>query len=317
VPPTAPAVGPSFDCGAAHQPLAVTICADPTLSLTDLRYAQAYQALRQVSADDTKWSLQQEAISFLTDVKARCGLSSQGPAPPLTEQLRSCISTAYDKQRSEWITRLPPVAVPEVSRRIDQHIALQRDLSEVGFLPTSAAIDGVYGSATRAAITAWQKARRHPATAFLSDEEAKVLSDQATAHRGLPLVGQPTSVTNPSRPDAYSQGIADWRDLKRWSDSQTGDQGTGVQYWEANRNVPGHASCAEMAEKRLVSGGDKSAFRAGCEEAKRRLDPIDDHRLTDPEYRAGFSSEASVAPLKSTTALPPGTIVPPPPNTRP
>jgi peptidoglycan hydrolase-like protein with peptidoglycan-binding domain len=143
-----------------------------------------------VSADDRKWSLQQDAISFLTDVKARCGLSSQGPAPPLTEQLRSCISTAYDKQRSEWITRLPPVAVPEVSRRIDQHIALQRDLSEVGFLPTSAAIDGVYGSTTRAAITAWQKARRHPATGFLSDEEANVLSDQATAHRGRPLGGQ-------------------------------------------------------------------------------------------------------------------------------
>jgi len=71
-----------------------------------------------------------------------------------------------------------------------------------------------------------------------------------------------------------------------------------------------------MAEKRLAGGVDKSAFRTGCEEAKRRLDPIDDRRRTDLEYRAGFSSEASIAPLKSTTALPPGTIVPPP-NTRP
>jgi hypothetical protein len=71
-----------------------------------------------------------------------------------------------------------------------------------------------------------------------------------------------------------------------------------------------------MAEQRLVGGGDKSAFRAGCEEAKRRLDPIDDRRRSDPEYRAGFSGEATVAPLKSTTALSPGTIVPPP-NTRP
>jgi len=71
-----------------------------------------------------------------------------------------------------------------------------------------------------------------------------------------------------------------------------------------------------MAEKRLVGRGDKSAFRAGCDEAKRRLDPIDDRRRTDPEYRAGFSSEVSIAPLESTTALPPGAIVPPP-NTRP
>jgi peptidoglycan hydrolase-like protein with peptidoglycan-binding domain len=277
---------------------------------------QAYQALRQASADDRKWSLQQEAIGFLADAQARCGLSSQGPAPPLTEQLRSCISTAYDKQRSAWITRLPPVAVPEVSRQIDKHIALQRDLSEVGYLPTSAAIDGVYGPTTRAAIAAWQKARGHPATTFLSDEEARLLSNEATAHRGQPLGGQPTPVTSPSRPDAYSQGVVDWSDLKRWSDSQIGEQGTGVQYWEANRNVPGHVSCAEMAEKRMVGGADKSAFRAGCEEAKRRLDPIDDRRRTDPESRAGFNNEASIAPLKSTTALPSGTIVPPP-NIRP
>jgi Protein of unknown function (DUF4236)/Putative peptidoglycan binding domain len=314
VPPTAPAVGPSFDCRVAHQPLAVTICADPTLSFTDLRYVQSYQALRQVSADDRKWGLRQEAISFLADVEARCGLSSQGRAPPFTEQLRTCISTAYDKQRSEWITRLPPVAVPEMSRQIDQHIALQRDLSEVGFLPTSAAIDGVYGPTTRAAIAAWQNARGHPTTAFLSDEEAKLLSDEAIAHRGRLLGGQPTSVTSPSSPDAYSQGSADWRDLKRWSDSQTDEEGTGVHYWEANRNVPGHASCAEMAGKRLVGGGDRSAFRVGCEEAKQRLDPIDDRRRTDPEYRAGFSHEAGIAPLKSTTALPPGTILPPPNN---
>ena len=46
---THPAVGPSFNCGAAHQPLARVICADPTLSATDLRYVQAYQALRQAS----------------------------------------------------------------------------------------------------------------------------------------------------------------------------------------------------------------------------------------------------------------------------
>ena len=310
-----PSVGPSFDCGAARQPLAVTICADPTLSLTDLRYMQAYQALRQASADDRKRSLQQEEISFLAEVKARCGLSSLGPAPPFTEQLRSCISTAYDKERLEWITRLPPVAVPEVSRRIDQHIALQRDLSELGFLPTSAPIDGVNGPATRTAIVAWQGARGRPATAFLSDEEAKLLSAEADTHRERSLSRLPWSATSPPGSDAYSRGIADWRDLKRWSDSQTGEQGAGVQYWEANRNVPGHASCVKMAESRL--GGDKLAFRVGCEEAERRLDPIDDRRHTDPEYRAGFSSEASSAPLNSTTALPPATIIPPLPNSRP
>jgi hypothetical protein len=182
--PPASAVRPSFDCRAARRPLAVTVCADPALSLTDLRYVQAYQALRQVSIDDKKSSVQKEAASFVAEVEARCGLSSQGPPPPLTEQLRSCISTAYDKQRSEWIVRLPSVATPEVSRQIDQHIALQSDLAAVGFLPASAPIDGVYGPTTRGAILAWQKSRGRPTTAFLSNEEAKQLSDEAaTLHR--------------------------------------------------------------------------------------------------------------------------------------
>jgi len=45
---------------------------------------------------------------------------------------------------------------------------------------------------------------------------------------------------------------------------------------------------------------------------------IDARRRTDPEYRAGFNSEANVAPLNSTNALLlPGISNPPPPNTRP
>lgn len=187
------AIGPSFNCGSAQQPLAKVICADPALSVVDLRYVQAYQALRQASADDRKWTLQQEAISFLANVEMHCGLPSQGAAPPVTEQLRSCISTAYDMQRSEWIGRLPIAALPEVSRGIDQHIELQRDLSELGFLPTNAPVDGVYGPATRIAITTWQKARGHVPTSFLSELEAKALSDEAITRRGNPLAGQPST----------------------------------------------------------------------------------------------------------------------------
>jgi uncharacterized protein len=39
-------VGPSFDCGKATHPLALTLCADTDLSRVDLMYVQAYQALR-------------------------------------------------------------------------------------------------------------------------------------------------------------------------------------------------------------------------------------------------------------------------------
>ena len=111
--------------------------------------------------------------------------------------------------------------------------------------------------------------------------------------------------------------MADWRDLKAWSDAQTGEAGAGVRYWEANRNVSGHASCAEMAARQTQAAGDKSAFLSGCQEAKRRLDPVDARRQSDSDYRAGFSSGAKAAPLSPTESLVPGTIVPPPPRDNP
>jgi peptidoglycan hydrolase-like protein with peptidoglycan-binding domain len=204
-----------------------------------------------------------------------------------------------------------------VYRPLDKHIAVQQDLIELGFLPAGATADGVYGPATRAAIVAWQEAHSQTPTAFLSDAETKLISDAATAHRGQSTSGQlaPTVGSLPS--DPYSQGMADWYDLKQWSDAQTGERGFGVQYWEGNRNVPGHASCAEMADKRAAAGVDRAAFLSGCDEAKRRLDPIDDRRRSDPAYKAGFSSGASGAPLQPSNTLGSGTLVSPLSPTRP
>jgi len=86
---------------------------------------------------------------------------------------------------------------------------------------------------------------------------------------------EPRQTVNPeqARLTLSGKGIADWRDLKAWSDAQTGEAGAGVRYWEAYRNVAGHASCAEMAARQTQAAGDKSAFLSGCQEAKRRLDP--------------------------------------------
>jgi hypothetical protein len=140
------------------------------------------------------------------------------------------------------------------------------------------------------------------------------MTGEAAAHRnGATGNGQ----FAPAPSDPYSNGMADWRDLKAWSDAQTGEAGAGVRYWEANRSVAGHASCAEMAARRTQVGGDKSAFLSGCEETKRRLDTVDARRQIDADYRAGFSGGAKAAPLSPPGSLVPGTILPPPPRDRP
>jgi hypothetical protein len=100
----------------------------------------------------------------------------------------------------------------------------------------------------------------------------------------------------PQASAAYRQGATDWQSYKAWSDAQTGDRRAGVNYWAANRNVRGHLPCNEEAEQYSYSAAAKMIFAAGCEDAKRRLDPIDARR-TDTQYRAGFNDEAARSPL--------------------
>jgi hypothetical protein len=90
---------------------------------------------------------------------------------------------------------------------------------------------------------------------------------------------------------SYGQGFADWQTYKPWFDAQTGDRAAGVRYWAANRNVPGHLSCTGAGSD-YKQFGDKLTFIVGCQEAERRLDPIDARRHSDPEYRLGFADAA-------------------------
>jgi Bacterial SH3 domain len=101
--------------------------------------------------------------------------------------------------------------------------------------------------------------------------------------------------TAPARSPAYQRGATDWNSLQQWFNAQTADRHAGAEYWAANRHVPDHASCNDAAAR---FGGDRSEFVAGCLDATRRLDPIDELRK-DPDYRAGFSDAANPAPPSS------------------
>ena len=105
--------------------------------------------------------------------------------------------------------------------------------------------------------------------------------------------------------DSYAEAGADWRALATWSNAQTGDRAAGINYWAANRNVAGHLSCADAASSYQLFGNAKT-FADACLEAKHRLDPIDDRRHSDDQYRLGFNDAAKQIPLAQTGAWIPG-----------
>jgi uncharacterized protein/predicted aspartyl protease len=189
--PASGQIGPGFDCAVAVAPLARLICSDPQLSKTDLRFNQAYEALRQTLDTNGRRQLALEDVQFLNTVKVSCGVPDAGVIAGSAE----CVAAQYNGKRSEWLSRLSGPAYEEASRPIEQHVALQAQLQQLGYLAATAKIDGVYSSATRSATSEWQTASGRPVTGVLSNSDATALGGGAP---GLVAKLTPSSGPTPS-----------------------------------------------------------------------------------------------------------------------
>jgi uncharacterized protein/predicted aspartyl protease len=181
-------VGPGFDCSNAAAPLGRLVCANPELARTDLRFNQVYYALWQQLAPNDRGELQDDDQEFFNSVRMACGVPDSGPAAGSPE----CVSAHYERKRSEWLAELSGPAYEEANRPIEQHLILQQDLQRLGYLPATAKIIGIYGPATRAAISAWQRANGRPETAFIGNSDAALLLQ--TQHPQI----EPVQTTAPS-----------------------------------------------------------------------------------------------------------------------
>lgn len=209
-------LGPSFPCPVPRDPLAQLICSSPELSNNDLRFVQAYQALRYKSDPAGQDALRQELITFTINVHARCGIPAHDSGLTADPAAIPCVKKEYENERDFLDSRLSGPAAEEAARPLPQHVALQADLKALGFLPPDSPIDGVYGPATRIAIKAWQRSRDNPITGFLGDADAKALEEQvavASEFGGSSASGQAPATGGPwtmkMQPNYSAPGV--WR----------------------------------------------------------------------------------------------------------
>jgi hypothetical protein len=107
-----------------------------------------------------------------------------------------------------------------------------------------------------------------------------------------PPVSSGSTIIPPASPiAAYEQGAADWRAQHAWFAAQTGDRHAGAHWWATHRARPDVVPCNEAARDYSANGQAAALFEAGCNDAKRWLDPID-RKQADPQYKAGFNDEA-------------------------
>ena len=93
-----------------------------------------------------------------------------------------------------------------------------------------------------------------------------------------------SSETAAATPTAFDQGLADRRIWENWFNSLTGEEHEGAAFWAGQRSLPNPGTC--LAGQSLRSFN----YWHGCEKAKSFLDPTDQRRLSDPEYRRGWNS---------------------------
>jgi clan AA aspartic protease (TIGR02281 family) len=167
------------------------LCADDDLSRLDLRFGQAYWALYQQLGPAGQPQLKQEDLAFFDQVQEQCGVPRSGALTAEVWRSRDCVRSAYQKMREVWLARLTGPGREEATRSPEEHVALQRGLQDLGFLPPGP-IDGVYGRGSRGAILAWQAGRGLATTGLLGDADASVIKQEVIASRS-PTDAGPTA----------------------------------------------------------------------------------------------------------------------------
>jgi hypothetical protein len=295
VPALAQTVGPSFPCAPApSDALARLTCADPTLARADIRLVQTYYALRMQIGTAGQKSLRDEMLSFQVSVRQLCGL------PPVTERdqslatlipnMGSCIAAAYEKQRSEWSAKLSGPAAEEAARPPEQNIALQSRLKQLGFLAPDAAIDGVFGTATRSALLEWQRRNGRPVSGFFSDADAEALTGSGNAAPPDPRVAlrlQPLAQTSFKGPPATIsyRGLRVQMDIETSHDPAVCQAPNGGFLGFVGTPNPQQTACSAIILKLESAGNEDLALPAGLLDGQvsvdsfqvklaiRRLDP--------------------------------------------
>ncbi|MFT8776380.1 MAG: peptidoglycan-binding domain-containing protein [Gluconacetobacter liquefaciens] len=205
---------PDFSCDPppASNGVASMLCHDSEAARHELMFDQVYYALRHQAGEDGWKDLKQQVVLDENAANQSCGLPIPGDGPQdLPQNGATCYNDAMDRLAAQYRVRLSGAALMESQRPLDRHIALQKKLVELGYLPADTVVDGVYGEATRAAITAWQQAAHRPATdGFLSDDDAATLIPPPTETApATPLPPAATATaTDASPPPAHAPAIS-------------------------------------------------------------------------------------------------------------
>ncbi|WP_025828745.1 peptidoglycan-binding domain-containing protein [Acetobacter okinawensis] len=192
---------PDFSCTVDHSKdsIATLLCENSDAARHELIFDQTYYALRQIVGKDGWKALRQEVLND-ENTLAECIASPEvGNTLNIPKADPACYITHMDNLTDKYKARLSGSSLEEANRPIDEHITLQQNLIDLGFLKQNQGADGVYGEGTRSAILKWQQSNATLiADGFISDADAEKIAAMA---ENLPSLAaqQPPRINDANR----------------------------------------------------------------------------------------------------------------------
>jgi len=179
--------GTSFDCSRSGRGIPTVVCSDPDLRRADLAQMQRYYTLRhaaQSRQQDLSVIYRSRIQSLVTACSAETVISTR------TE--KSCVRRGLEEMRAAWLSEIQNLgntaALDESRLGLEMMISIQQSLANIGFIPMTSVIDGIFGNATRDAIIRFQTDRGIPANGFATPP-----THQALTGASLPPAAQGSS----------------------------------------------------------------------------------------------------------------------------
>ena len=203
---------PDFKCGTLGSLIMDQSYINEHLGRTDIELYQPVQALRHAYPEQRN-ALRDQLARELKSIEQSCRLPAKFARDPLdnlsgTEKFAPCVKGAYSKLRATMVAQGSSYGSSdmreEISRNVSDHVFGQFLLKQLGFLPTTADIDGSFGQGTRTALLAAQAEAKLDQSGFLSD---KTFTFLVTKVGQLPSSSEP-STTNVARDESKSATYA-------------------------------------------------------------------------------------------------------------
>ena len=161
-----------------HNPLASAICTNKPAADAEFNFSRVYYALRNQVDQAGLLPLKKQVIADEKDIDEKCNIPEPGQSDhPLDNEQRECYIQGISALAEKYSSQLSNSGNYEYSRSVEDHIALQQKLMDLGYLSSTSPADGIYGEATRNSIKKWQKDHSYSDDGFVTPDEYKEIME--------------------------------------------------------------------------------------------------------------------------------------------